>query len=136
MMSANFLQKGDRIMEQKQFQAESKRMLDLMIHSIYTHKEIFLRELISNASDAIDKLYFRSLTDSQVGKNRDDFYIEQLKEFASCFGVPRKNWNRTSASSHIPAPAHSNPRIRSTKTPISSVSSASASIRHSWSRSA
>ena len=75
-MSANFLQKGDRIMEQKQFQAESKRMLDLMIHSIYTHKEIFLRELISNASDAIDKLYFRSLTDSQVGKNRDDFYIE------------------------------------------------------------
>ncbi|MBR6717737.1 MAG: molecular chaperone HtpG [Oscillospiraceae bacterium] len=63
-------------MEQKQFQAESKRMLDLMIHSIYTHKEIFLRELISNASDAIDKLYFRSLTDSQVGKNRDDFYIE------------------------------------------------------------
>ena len=63
-------------MEQKQFQAESKRMLDLMIHSIYTHKEIFLRELISNASDAIDKLYFRSLTDDQVGKSRDDFYIE------------------------------------------------------------
>ena len=63
-------------MEQKQFQAESKRMLDLMIHSIYTHKEIFLRELISNASDAIDKLYFRSLTDETVGKNRDDFYIE------------------------------------------------------------
>ena len=63
-------------MEQKQFQAESKRMLDLMIHSIYTHKEIFLRELISNASDAIDKLYFRSLTDDQVGKGRDDFYIE------------------------------------------------------------
>ena len=63
-------------MEQKQFQAESKRMLDLMIHSIYTHKEIFLRELISNASDAIDKLYFRSLTDGQVGKNRDEFYIE------------------------------------------------------------
>ena len=63
-------------MEQKQFQAESKRMLDLMIHSIYTHKEIFLRELISNASDAIDKLYFRSLTDDTVGKSRDDFYIE------------------------------------------------------------
>ena len=63
-------------MEQKQFQAESKRMLDMMIHSIYTHKEIFLRELISNASDAIDKLYFRSLTDDSVGKSRDDFYIE------------------------------------------------------------
>lgn len=63
-------------MEQKQFQAESKRMLDLMIHSIYTHKEIFLRELISNASDAIDKLYFRSLTDDKVGIAKDDFRIE------------------------------------------------------------
>lgn len=63
-------------MEQKQFQAESKRMLDLMIHSIYTHKEIFLRELISNASDAIDKLYFRSLTDDAVGIAKDDFCIE------------------------------------------------------------
>ena len=63
-------------MEQKQFQAESKRMLDLMIHSIYTHKEIFLRELISNASDAIDKLYFRSLTDDKVGTKRDEFCIE------------------------------------------------------------
>ena len=62
-------------MEQKQFQAESKRMLDLMIHSIYTHKEIFLRELISNASDAIDKLYFRSLTDEKVGIAPDDFRI-------------------------------------------------------------
>lgn len=65
-------------MEQKQFQAESKRMLDLMIHSIYTHKEIFLRELISNASDAIDKLYFRSLTDDQVGIAKDDFCIQLI----------------------------------------------------------
>lgn len=62
-------------MEQKQFQAESQRLLDMMIHSIYTHKEIFLRELISNASDAIDKLYFRSLTDDSVGMNKSDFKI-------------------------------------------------------------
>ncbi|MBQ7004434.1 MAG: molecular chaperone HtpG [Oscillospiraceae bacterium] len=62
-------------METKAFQAESKKILDMMIHSIYTHKEIFLRELISNASDAIDKLYFRSLTDEGVGMNRDEFFI-------------------------------------------------------------
>lgn len=63
-------------MATKQFKAESKRLLDLMIHSIYTHKEIFLRELISNASDAIDKLYFRSLTDDGVKLTRDDFRID------------------------------------------------------------
>lgn len=51
-------------MATKQFKAESKRLLDLMIHSIYTHKEIFLRELISNASDAIDKLYYRALSEN------------------------------------------------------------------------
>ena len=62
-------------MEAKQFKAESKRLLDMMIHSIYTHKEIFLRELISNASDAIDKLYFKSLTDDKVGLNKDDFAL-------------------------------------------------------------
>lgn len=62
----------------KQFKAESKRLLDLMINSIYTHKEIFLRELISNASDAIDKLYFISLTNDSVGKNRDDFAIRLI----------------------------------------------------------
>ncbi len=63
-------------MKTKQFKAESKRLLDMMIHSIYTHKEIFLRELISNASDAMDKLYFRSLTDEKVGMNREDFAID------------------------------------------------------------
>ena len=65
-------------MENKQFKAESKRLLDLMINSIYTNKEIFLRELISNASDAIDKLYYRSLTDKNVKVNKD------CKEWFSC----------------------------------------------------
>lgn len=63
-------------MKKKQFKAESKKLLDLMINSIYTNKEIFLRELISNASDAIDKLYYRSLTDRKVKLNRDDFFIK------------------------------------------------------------
>ena len=62
-------------MEKKQFQTESKKLLDMMINSIYTHKEIFLRELISNASDAIDKRYFRSLTDSDSGLPRSDYEI-------------------------------------------------------------
>lgn len=63
-------------MEKKEFRAESKRLLDLMINSIYTHKEIFLRELISNASDAIDKLYYRALTDEALTFKREDFYIK------------------------------------------------------------
>ena len=62
-------------MAKKQFKAESKRLLDLMVNSIYTHKEIFLREIISNASDACDKLCYRSLTDDQVGMRREDFRI-------------------------------------------------------------
>ncbi|MEH7108383.1 molecular chaperone HtpG [Bacillus sp. JJ1764] len=63
-------------MEVKQFKAESKRLLDMMIHSIYTHREIFLRELISNASDAIDKIYYKALTDDSISFDKDDYYIK------------------------------------------------------------
>ncbi|MGB4352133.1 MAG: molecular chaperone HtpG [Tissierellaceae bacterium] len=65
-------------MEKYEFKAESKRLLDLMINSIYTNKEIFLRELISNASDAIDKMYYRTLTDKDIVFNKDDYYIKVL----------------------------------------------------------
>ena len=63
-------------MAKKQFKAESKKLLDLMIHSIYTNKEIFLRELISNSSDALDKLYYKSLSSGELGIKRNDFYIQ------------------------------------------------------------
>ena len=63
-------------MEKKEFQAESRRLLDLMIHSIYSQKEVFLRELISNASDAIDKIYYKALTDDTITFNREDYYIK------------------------------------------------------------
>ena len=62
-------------MKKKQFKTESQKLLDMMINSIYTHKEIFLRELISNASDAIDKLWFRSLTDGSMNLSRGDLKI-------------------------------------------------------------
>ncbi|MHB9938042.1 molecular chaperone HtpG [Clostridium sporogenes] len=67
-------------METKQFKAESKRLLDLMINSIYTHKEIFLRELISNASDAIDKIYYKTLTDDSLKFEKDNYYIKVISD--------------------------------------------------------
>ena len=67
-------------MKKKQFKTESKKLLDMMINSIYTHKEIFLRELISNASDALDKLYFRSLTDTSVALSRSDYSINLVAD--------------------------------------------------------
>ncbi|APQ74918.1 molecular chaperone HtpG [Clostridium botulinum] len=67
-------------METKQFKAESKRLLDLMINSIYTHKEIFLRELISNSSDAIDKIYYKTLTDDSLKFERDNYYIRVVSD--------------------------------------------------------
>lgn len=68
--------KGRGSMAKKQFKAESKKLLDLMVNSVYTHKEIFLREIISNASDAVDKLCYLSLTDQNVGMSRGDFFVK------------------------------------------------------------
>lgn len=70
-------------MEKKQFKAESQRLLDLMINSIYTHREIFLREILSNASDAIDKLAYTALTDDKVGVDRDQFAITVIRDEAA-----------------------------------------------------
>lgn len=70
-------------MVQKQFQAESKRLLEMMINSIYTQKEIFLRELISNASDAIDKIYYKALTDDSLVFNKEDYYIKVTADKAN-----------------------------------------------------
>ncbi|MBR3382556.1 MAG: molecular chaperone HtpG [Clostridia bacterium] len=78
-------------MAKKQFKTESKKLLDMMINSIYTHKEIFLRELISNASDAIDKLYFRSLTDGSVSLNRGDYEIRLVPDKAARTLIVRDN---------------------------------------------
>ncbi|GAA0116087.1 molecular chaperone HtpG [Clostridium senegalense] len=67
-------------METKQFKAESKRLLDIMINSIYTHREIFLRELISNSSDAIDKIYYKALTDDSLTFEKDNYYINIIPD--------------------------------------------------------
>lgn len=67
-------------MEKKEFQAESKRMMELMIHSIYTHKDIFIRELISNASDAIDKIYYEALTNEELTFQKENYYIEIVQD--------------------------------------------------------
>lgn len=78
-------------MATKQFKAESKRLLDMMINSIYTHKEIFLRELISNASDAMDKLYYRSLQENLTGITRDDLTIDLTVDKANRLLVVEDN---------------------------------------------
>ncbi|WP_256761077.1 molecular chaperone HtpG [Cohnella sp. WQ 127256] len=70
-------------MAKKQFKAESKRLLEMMINSIYTQKEIFLRELISNASDAVDKIYYKALTDDQLVFNKEDYYIKVTADKAA-----------------------------------------------------
>ena len=67
-------------MAKKQFKAESKRLLEMMINSIYTHREVFLRELISNASDAIDKIYYKALTDDSLSFNKDSYFIKVIAD--------------------------------------------------------
>ena len=129
-------------MEKKQFKAESQRLMDLMINSIYTHKEIFLREIISNASDAIDKLAYRALTDDQVGLNRDDFKIvvvpdketRTLTVSDNGIGMTQEEMETTWAPSPRAARSSSRRRRRRPTTPrsTSSASSAWASTLPSW----
>ena len=93
----------------KAFQAETKRLLEIVINSIYTNKEIFLRELISNASDAIDKLYYKSLTDDSMNFNREDYYIKitvdkdsrTLKVSDTGIGMTRQELETSKETSHF-----------------------------------
>src|SRR5690625_570923 len=75
---SSFIRRTVNMGQKREFQAESKRLLDLMIHSIYSQKEVFLRELISNASDAIDKVYYKTLKDENATFNRADYYIKVI----------------------------------------------------------
>jgi molecular chaperone HtpG len=75
--------KGELFVAKKEFKTESKRLLEMMINSIYTHKEIFMRELISNASDAIDKIYYKALTDDDMVFNQEDYYIKVTTDQAN-----------------------------------------------------
>ena len=92
-------------MEKKQFKAESKRLLDLMINSIYTNKEIFLRELISNSSDAIDKLHYRSLTDSKIEIKQSDLAIkiEIDKQNTTILFITKEGMSLNADKSDIPS---------------------------------
>ena len=92
-------------MAKKQFKAESKRLMDLMINSIYTHKEIFLREIISNASDAEDKLAYRALTDDSVEVKRKDLKITIVPDKEK--RTRRTSWSPTWAPSPRAAPSSS-----------------------------
>ena len=132
-------------MAKKQFKAESKRLLDLMINSIYTNKEIFLREIISNASDAIDKLCYLSLTDDTVGLNRDDFRIDIILDKTARTITVRDNgigmtWRkRRIILASLPRAVPSSSRVRWTvKRQRMRISPLSASLvwaftPHSWS---
>ena len=127
-------------MAKKQFKAESKRLLDLMINSIYTHQEIFLREIISNASDAIDKLAYQALTDEKVGLNRSDFAIQlkvdepsrTLTVSDNGIGMDKDEMENNLGTICKSGSLQFKKDMESRRTSTSSVSSAWASTRHSW----
>ena len=126
-------------MAKKEFQAESKKLMDMMINSIYTNKEIFLRELISNASDAIDKLYYKSLTDPSVGMNKGDFRILITRDKENRIltiedngiGMTKEELEQNLAPLLTPVLWISR-RTTRTRTSISSASLVSASTLPSW----
>ena len=126
-------------MAKKEFQAESKKLMDMMINSIYTNKEIFLRELISNASDAIDKLYYKSLTDTSVGMSKGDFRILITRDKENRILTVEDNgigMTKEELEQNLGTIAHPvlwiSRRTTRTRTLISSVSSAWASTLPLW----